>query len=77
MWDLTCWRFCCASGKVAGTYLNTSLRYSMIPFFIVRDFMHEKVPESRNKTSRACQRRVNYMMRNPTMVYQVRMSSTT
>ena len=33
--------------------------------------MHEKLPESRNKTSRACQRRVNYMMRNPAMVYQV------
>ena len=43
----------------------------MIPFVIVRDFLHAALPESRNKTSRACQRRVNYMMRNPTTIYQV------
>ncbi|EFX77102.1 hypothetical protein DAPPUDRAFT_321692 [Daphnia pulex] len=56
--------------KVAGTYIHGSLRHS-VPFIVVRDCLHETYPESRNKTSRACQRRVAYMMRNPTTEYQV------
>ena len=56
--------------KVAATYLNGSLR-QMVPFCVVRDCLHETYPESRNKTSRACQRRVAYMMRNPTTEYQI------
>ena len=43
----------------------------MLPFWIVRDCLHEAFPDARNKTSRACQRRVAYMMRNPTTQYQV------
>ncbi len=43
----------------------------MVPFCVVRDCLHETFLESRNKTSRACQRRVAYMMRNPTTEYQV------
>lgn len=43
----------------------------MVPFCVVRDCLHETHAESRNKTSRACQRRVAYMMRNPTTEYQV------
>ena len=43
----------------------------MVPFCVVRDCLHEAYPESQNKTSRACQRRVAYMMRNPTTEYQV------
>ena len=43
----------------------------MVPFYVVRDCLHESFPESRNKTSRACQRRVAYMMRNNTTEYQV------
>ena len=41
--------------KVGGTYLSSSLRYGMVPFFVVRDYLHSALPESRNKTSRACQ----------------------
>lgn len=43
----------------------------MVPFCVVRDSLHAAHAESRNKTSRACQRRVAYMMRNPTTEYQV------
>lgn len=38
----------------------------MITFSLVRDLLHERFPEARNKTSRACQRRINYIMKNPT-----------
>lgn len=36
-----------------------------IPHILVRDALHDKLPEGRDKTSRACQHRVNYMMKNP------------
>lgn len=62
--------FSCCGKQVAGVYLNNSLRH-MVPFWVVRDCLHEAYPESRTKTSRACQRRVAYMMRNPTTQYQV------
>ena len=47
-----------------------SIRH-MVPYWVVRDCLHEAYPESLTKTSRACQRRVAYMMRNPTNSYQV------
>ena len=36
----------------------------MVPYTAVRDLLHEYFPESENKTSRACQRRLNYMLKN-------------
>ena len=36
----------------------------MVPYTAVRDLLHEHFPESQNKTSRACQRRLNYMLKN-------------
>ena len=37
----------------------------------IRDCLHESFKEASNKTSRACQRRIAYMMRNPITYYQV------
>ena len=50
--------------KVAGSYLCRNARYQMVPYTSVRDLLHEHFPESQNKTSRACQRRLNYMLKN-------------
>ena len=50
--------------KVAGSYLCRNARYQMVPYTAVRDLLHEHFPESQNKTSRACQRRLNYMLKN-------------
>ena len=50
--------------KVAGSYLCRNSRYQMVPYTAVRDLLHEYFPESENKTSRACQRRLNYMLKN-------------
>ena len=36
----------------------------MVPYTAVRDLLHEYFPESENKTSRDCQRRLNYMLKN-------------
>ena len=45
------------------------LKFFIIP---VRDVLHDKLPHvSRNKTSRACQRRINYMIKNPTTLSNV------
>ena len=46
------------------------------PFFkvqyaFVRNLLHKRFPESLNKTSRACQRRINYMLKNPATVENV------
>ena len=38
----------------------------MVQYTAVRDLLHKHFPESQNKTSRACQRRLNYMMKNQT-----------
>ena len=38
----------------------------MVQYTSVRDLLHTYFPESSNKTSRACQRRLNYMMKNGT-----------
>ncbi len=37
----------------------------------VRDLLHQHFSESLNKTSRACQRRINYMLKNQTTVDNV------
>ena len=50
--------------KVAGSYLCRNSRYQMVPYTAVRDLLHDHFPESENKTSRACQRRLNYMLKN-------------
>ena len=52
--------------KVAGSYLCCNSRNQMVQYTAVRDLLHEHFPESGNKTSRACQRRLNYMMKNQT-----------
>ena len=50
--------------KVAGSYLCSNSRNQMVQYTAVRDLLHEQFPESQNKTSRACQRRLNYMLKN-------------
>ncbi|KAK7085487.1 hypothetical protein SK128_012512 [Halocaridina rubra] len=57
--------------KVASCFLFPNKRSQMITFSIVRDMLHKRFPEARNKTSRACQRRINYIMKNPTTEYNV------
>ncbi|XP_050686374.1 general transcription factor 3C polypeptide 1-like isoform X2 [Eriocheir sinensis] len=52
--------------KVASCFLFPNVRSQMITFSLVRDLLHERFPEARNKTSRACQRRINYIMKNAT-----------
>lgn len=52
--------------KVASCFLFPNKRSQMITFSLVRDMLHKRFPEARNKTSRACQRRINYIMKNPT-----------
>jgi len=52
--------------KVAGSFLCSNSRNQMVQYTAVRDLLHAHFPESGNKTSRACQRRLNYMMKNPT-----------
>ena len=56
--------------KVASMYL---FRNKMFGFAAVRDILHNRFPESRNKTSRACARRINYMLKNPVTVENVAM----
>lgn len=55
--------------RVAGGYLcqhAIGAHSQMVPYTLVRDLLHTSLPEiSSNKTSRACQRRINYMIRNP------------
>ena len=50
--------------KVAGAFLCANARNQMVAYTLVRDLLHSHFPESSNKTSRACQRRLNYMLRN-------------
>ncbi len=52
--------------QVAGAYLCRNMRPQMVQFTLVRDLLHAHFPESHNKTSRACQRRLHYMMKNKT-----------
>ncbi len=41
-------------------------RQHMVSHTAIRDLLHQHFPESANKTSRACQRRINYMLKNQT-----------
>ncbi|XP_066992630.2 general transcription factor 3C polypeptide 1 [Anabrus simplex] len=50
--------------KVASMYLCPNPRQQIIGFHVVRDILHEAIPTSSNKTSRACQRRILYVMKN-------------
>ncbi|CAL4088885.1 unnamed protein product, partial [Meganyctiphanes norvegica] len=52
--------------KVSSNFLFPNKRSQMVTFSLVRDLLHGRFPEARNKTSRACQRRINYIMKNPT-----------
>eukprot|EP00095_Tigriopus_kingsejongensis_P011852 maker-scaffold493_size155937-snap-gene-0.21 protein:Tk11852 transcript:maker-scaffold493_size155937-snap-gene-0.21-mRNA-1 annotation:"general transcription factor 3c polypeptide 1" len=57
--------------KVAGLYLCQNSRNQMVQYVWVRDLLHRHFAESLNKTSHACQRRLNYMMKNPTTANNV------
>ena len=43
----------------------------MVQYVWVRDLLHKHFDESANKTSHACQRRINYMMKNKTTLDNV------
>ncbi|KAB7499102.1 General transcription factor 3C polypeptide 1 [Armadillidium nasatum] len=51
--------------KVSSAYLFPHKKGQIITFCVVRDLLHSRFPESRNKTSKACQRRINYILKNP------------
>lgn len=59
--------------KVASCFLDPLFNKNLaVPYTVVRDLLHEHVPDvSENKSSRACQRRVRYMMLNPTTAKNV------
>lgn len=58
--------------KVASYLLDPNYNRMVVPYTCVRDMLHEKLPIlSSNKTSRACQRRVGYMLMNPTTIQNV------
>ncbi|XP_014245478.1 general transcription factor 3C polypeptide 1 isoform X2 [Cimex lectularius] len=61
--------------KVASLYMTTNnKRHIAKNFFVIREILHTTYPEiSKNKTSRACQRRMHYMMRNPSTSHSVYM----
>lgn len=52
--------------KVTSWFLDPHLSKMVVPFTVVRDILSERYPErSRDKTSRACQRRLHFMLTNP------------
>lgn len=57
--------------KVATTYLSPNPRKQMVSFIAVRDVLRTFSYNSYNKTSRACQRRLMYMLRQPRTVNSV------
>ena len=58
--------------KVAGAFISSNLRqYQHINYTLVRNLLHKRFPEGLNKTSRACQRRTNYMMKNQATISNV------
>ncbi|GBM50717.1 General transcription factor 3C polypeptide 1 [Araneus ventricosus] len=59
--------------KVASSFLDPHYcKNSVVPYTVVRDLLYKQVPEiSENKTSRACQRRLRYMMLNPETINNV------
>ncbi|PSN39178.1 hypothetical protein C0J52_14051 [Blattella germanica] len=57
--------------KVASMYLCPNPRKQVINFQMIRDILHNICPASSNKTSRACQRRILYMMKNSATAHSV------
>lgn len=57
--------------KVAITYLSSNSRKQVIGFIAVRDVLRTFSYNSYNKTSRACQRRLMYMLKQPRTVNSV------
>lgn len=57
--------------KVASTYLSPPSRNQVISMTTWRDLLHRLIDGSKNKTSRACQRRILYMMKNPSTARSV------
>ncbi|GFR05630.1 general transcription factor 3C polypeptide 1 [Trichonephila clavata] len=59
--------------KVASSFLDPLYcKNLVVPYTVVRDLLHKQVPEmSANKSSRACQRRVRYMMLNSATINNV------
>jgi len=58
--------------KAAGMFLCSGTKNQMVSYTSVRDLIHKYFPvESSNKTSRACQRRLNYMIKNETTMDNV------
>ncbi|XP_023930821.1 general transcription factor 3C polypeptide 1-like, partial [Lingula anatina] len=51
--------------KVTSLFMNPHLPKFILPWRVVRDILHELSPTSHDKTSKACARRVLYMMKNP------------
>ncbi|XP_076321577.1 general transcription factor 3C polypeptide 1 [Tachypleus tridentatus] len=59
-------------GKVGSCFLNPNYSNMVVRWTVIRDLLHKHLPAiSRNKTSRACQRRLRYMMLNPGTVSNV------
>ncbi|XP_063221021.1 general transcription factor 3C polypeptide 1 isoform X2 [Bacillus rossius redtenbacheri] len=57
--------------KVASVYLCSNQKQHTITFPMVRDILHKKNPKYKNKTSRSCQRRILYVMKNVSTAYNV------
>nr|CAD7425047.1 unnamed protein product [Timema monikensis] len=57
--------------KTAAMYLCPNPRKQLITFHMIRDIMHRRNPNCKNKTSRACQRRILYMMKSSSTAHNV------
>lgn len=57
--------------KVASSYLSPHARSQCITMQTWRNLLHETISTSKNKTSRAVQRRIVYMMKNPSTARSV------
>lgn len=51
--------------RVAIMYIALQAKKQVTIFQRIRDCLHRMMAMSKNKTSRACQRRINYMMKDP------------
>lgn len=59
---------------VASFYLCPHKRRQNVEYTVIRDVLHKMVPYSSDKTSKACQRRLNYVMKNAHSRKSVQMS---
>lgn len=57
--------------KVASSYLSPNVRNQLVSMQAWRDLLHRLVHGAKNKTSRAVQRRILYMMKNPSTARSV------